>query len=113
MRTVVFVAPFPAEATIRFARAYSQLSGVRLIGVVQEPPRGERARPFAGLVRVDNALDVNDLRRGIEKIRNHFGGLHQIVGVSEPLQVPRLRTAAAPGASSIAEALKNDSSREP
>ena len=47
MRNVVFVAPFPLETTMRFARAAAGLAGVRLLGIVQEPPRGGDASLFA------------------------------------------------------------------
>jgi formate-dependent phosphoribosylglycinamide formyltransferase (GAR transformylase) len=88
MRTVVFVAPFPAEASMRFARSYSELKGVRLVGLVQKEPRGAAAQPFASFVKVDDALDVEQLIEGVEKVRKRHGGLHQVVGVLEPLQVP-------------------------
>ena len=50
MRNVVFAAPFPLETTLRFARAAARLDGVRLLGLVQEPPRGDDAKLFADVV---------------------------------------------------------------
>jgi len=88
MRTVVFVAPYPAEASMRFARAYAELKGVRVVGLVQKEPRGAAAEPFANFVHVKDAFDVPQLIAATEKVRKHYGGLHQIVGVLEPLQVP-------------------------
>ena len=88
MRTVVFVVPFAAEASIRFARAYSELKAVRVVGVVQKPPVGAAAKPFANLVKIDDVFDARQLIDACEKIRKRYGGLHQIVGVLEPLQVP-------------------------
>jgi formate-dependent phosphoribosylglycinamide formyltransferase (GAR transformylase) len=88
MRTVVFVVPYPAEASIRFARAYSELKGVRLIGLVQKQPTGAAAKPFSNFVRVADAFDLKQVIEGCEKVRKKYGGLHQIVGVLEPLQVP-------------------------
>jgi biotin carboxylase len=88
MRTVVFVMPYPAEASVRFARAYAELKGIRLVGVVQKPPAGAAAKLFANLVKVDDAFDVKQLVAACEKIRKRYGGLHTIVGVLEPLQVP-------------------------
>lgn len=88
MRTVVFVVPYPAEASIRFARAFAELKAVRLIGLVQKPPTGAAAKPFANFVKVNDAFDVGQLIEGCEKVRKKYGGLHQIVGVLEPLQVP-------------------------
>jgi len=88
MRTVVFVVPYPAEASIRFARAFSELKGVRLIGLVQKQPTGAAAKPFANFVRVADAFDLRQVIEACEKVRKKYGGLHQIVGVLEPLQVP-------------------------
>src|SRR5687768_1603998 len=88
MRTVVFVAPYPAEASMRFARSYAELKGVRLIGLVQKEPRGEAARPFTDFVHVTDALDTRQLIVATEKVRKKYGGLHQVTGVLEPLQVP-------------------------
>ncbi len=88
MRTIIFVAPFPAEASMRFARAYAELKNVRLIGLVQKEPRGAAAAPFADFVHVQDSFDVGQMIAACEKVRKKFGGLHQIVGVLEPLQVP-------------------------
>src|ERR1043165_984818 len=88
MRTVVFVVPYPAEASLRFARAFAELKAVRLIGLVQKPPTGAAAKPFANFVRVDDAFDPQQLIEACEKIKKRYGGIHQIVGVLEPLQVP-------------------------
>jgi biotin carboxylase len=86
MRTVVFVVPYAAEASFRFAKAFAELKGVRLIGLMQKaPPSGH---PFAGVVKVADAFDPQQIIEGAEKIRKKFGGLHQIIGVLEPLQVP-------------------------
>lgn len=88
MRTVVFVAPYPAEASMRFARSYSELKGVRLVGVVQKEPRGAAAEPFSSFEHVSDVFDVKQLVHAVEKVRKRYGGLHQVVGVLEPLQVP-------------------------
>jgi carbamoylphosphate synthase large subunit len=87
MRTVVFVVPYPAETSIRFARAFSELKGVRVIGVVQKQPTGLSAKPFANFVKVSDAFDPKELILACEKIKKRYGGLHTIVGVLEPLQV--------------------------
>ena len=88
MRTVIFVAPYPAEASMRFARSYSELKGVRVIGLVHKEPRGEAAEPFTGFVHVNDSFDVQQLIDACEKVRKRYGGLHQVLGVLEPLQVP-------------------------
>ncbi|MBM4360531.1 MAG: hypothetical protein FJ096_20690, partial [Deltaproteobacteria bacterium] len=61
MRSVVFVAPFPLETTMRFARAAARLGGVKLLGVVQEPPRGRDQRLFDELIRVKDGLSTQQL----------------------------------------------------
>jgi biotin carboxylase len=87
MRNVAFVAPFPLETTLRFARAASRLDDVRLVGIVQEPPRADQAAIFADLVRVRDGLDTAQLvEAGRELVRRH-GPLHRVLGVLEPLQV--------------------------
>lgn len=88
MRTVVFVMPYPAEASLRFARAFAELKAVRLVGLVQKLPTGASAKIFANFVKVDDAFDAKELIAACDKIRKRYGGLHQIVGVLEPLQVP-------------------------
>lgn len=92
MRTVVFVMPYPAEASLRFARAYAELKGVRLVGLVQKPPTGAAAKLFSNLVKVEDVFDVGQLVTACEKIRKRYGGLHTVVGVLEPLQVPLAET---------------------
>jgi hypothetical protein len=104
MRSVVFVAPFALETTLRFARAAAALPGVRLLAVMQEPPAGSgggRSRPklphedgrraddrrlFADLVRVDDGLSARELVEAVELLRRRHGQPHRIIGVLEPLQ---------------------------
>ena len=52
MRHVVFVAPFPAETTMRFARATKSLGDVRVTGVVNKQPTGEDAGLFGDMAHV-------------------------------------------------------------
>lgn len=88
MRTVVFVAPFPLETTLRFVRAAARLEGVRLLGVVQELPRGEDLRLFSDVARVNDGLSGAELIEAIELlVRKHGCTPDRIVGVLEPLQV--------------------------
>src|SRR5437868_11266452 len=61
MRNVVFVAPFPLDTTMRFARAAAGLGDVRLLGILQEPPRGGDAGLFVDLVTVRDGLDARQL----------------------------------------------------
>jgi formate-dependent phosphoribosylglycinamide formyltransferase (GAR transformylase) len=87
MRPVVFVAPFPLETTMRFARAAARLPGVRLLAVVQEPPRGRDARLFADVLRVRDGLSAAELAEAVALLRKKHGQPHRIVGVLEVLQV--------------------------
>jgi hypothetical protein len=88
MRTVIFAAPFALEATLRFALGASRLPGVRLVGVMQEPPQGSERHIFADIITVPNVLDPEQLIAGVEVARKRYGGLHRIIGVLEPLQTP-------------------------
>ena len=52
MRNVVFVAPFPLETTMRFARAAAKLEDVRFLGIFQEEPKGRDRKIFDDVVSV-------------------------------------------------------------
>ncbi|HUJ58958.1 MAG TPA: ATP-grasp domain-containing protein [Kofleriaceae bacterium] len=86
MRTVAFVAPFPLETTMRFARAAAALNDVRFVGIVQEAPRGDDARLFADLVTVGDGLDTRQLIAAAELLRERHGPIHRVLGILEPLQ---------------------------
>ena len=87
MRNVVYVAPFPMDATLRFARGLAGLSNVRLLGVMQHAPQSD-ANPFDDVAIVDNALDAAEIAKACELLRRHHGPLHRLTGILEPLQVP-------------------------
>jgi biotin carboxylase len=87
MRNVVFIAPFALETTLRFVRAVARLPGVRLLGVVQELPRGDDAALFADAIRVDDALDPGMLIDAVGLLARRHGAPHRILGILEPLQV--------------------------
>jgi biotin carboxylase len=87
MRHVVFIAPFPLETTMRFARAAARLDGVRLTAVMQELPRGEDARFFDDAVRVEDGLDTGHLVGAVEALARRHGRPHRILGILEALQV--------------------------
>jgi formate-dependent phosphoribosylglycinamide formyltransferase (GAR transformylase) len=87
MRNVVFVAPFPLDTTMRFARAAAALGNVRLLAIMQEAPRGDDASMFADLVTVADGLDAGQLTRAAELLRSRHGELHRILGILEPIQV--------------------------
>ncbi|MCS6798219.1 MAG: ATP-grasp domain-containing protein [Myxococcota bacterium] len=87
MRPVVFVAPFPLETTMRFARAAAALPGVRLLGVVRELPRGRDRALYADVERVADPLDAGQLEAAVRRLAARHGRPHRLVGVLEPLQV--------------------------
>ncbi len=87
MRNVVFVAPFPLETTMRFARAVGRLAGVRLLGIAQEAPGGEDRALFSEVVTVRDGLDTRQLVEAARLLEKRYGTLHRLVGILEPLQV--------------------------
>lgn len=84
MRNVVFVAPFPLEATMRFARAAAGLADVRLLGIVQELPR--EGRIYADAVTVADGLDTRQLIEAGRLLEKRHGKIHRVIGILEPLQ---------------------------
>lgn len=87
MRNVVFVAPFPLETTLRFARAAARLDDVRLLGIVQEAPGGADARLFHDIVQVADGLDTGQLIEAARVLERRHGKIHRVLGILEPLQV--------------------------
>jgi hypothetical protein len=91
MRTVVFVAPFLLEATLRFLEAVADLPGVAL-GVVSQDPferLPERVRrKVAQHWRVNDALDPSGIVEGVEGIESRLGPVERLLGTLEQLQVP-------------------------
>ena len=88
MRNVVYVAPFPLDATMRFSRGLATLADVRLLGVFQQAPRGEAGSHFASVVEVRDALDPDSISQGIAQLQQRWGPIHRITGILEPLQTP-------------------------
>lgn len=97
LRNVVFAAPFPLETTMRFARAAARLPNVRLLGVMQESPKGEDARLFSDLVRVSDGLSAQDLVDACRLLSARHGAIHRLTGILEPLQVQLAEARAALG----------------
>lgn len=91
MANVVFVAPFFAETTLRFARAMSREPGVRCGLLSQQPleqlPVDVR-RGFVAHQRVEDALDPAALARGVRTLASRMGGVERLVGILEQLQIP-------------------------
>jgi len=88
LRHVVYCAPFPGiAATHRFGKALRSLDGIRLVGVFQEPPKGEAAKIYDDVAIVENALDAKQLLAGVETLRRRHGPPDRILGILENLQV--------------------------
>ena len=87
MRHVVFVAPFPAETTLRFLRALHSLADVRVSVVAHSLPQGKDRQLYQPLARVEKPMDVQHLRRAVASLKQRWGQPTRIVGLLEPLQV--------------------------
>ena len=87
MRNVLFVAPFPLETTMRFARAAARLDDVRLLLIGQEFPKGTDAKLFGGAARVSKGLDTQQLIGAARELEAKYGPIHRVLGILEPLQV--------------------------
>jgi biotin carboxylase len=87
MRNVVFVAPFPLDTTMRFARAAAGLGDVRFLGIFQEAPRGDDASLFVDLVTVRDGLDPGQLIEAARLLERRYGRIHRVLGILEALQV--------------------------
>lgn len=86
-QTVVFVAPFPTDITMRFVRAASRMPDLKLLGVVHSVPGGPDAGVFADHVRIENPLDTADLIAGVAELKRRHGQPFRIIGILEAMQV--------------------------
>lgn len=86
-RNVVFVAPFPAETTMRFVRAIRKLDDVRLLGVVHTPPGGADANIYDDMVRITEPLSSKDIVDAVGVLKQRHGQPHRIVGILEAIMV--------------------------
>jgi hypothetical protein len=114
MRNVVFVAPFPLDTTMRFARADAGLADVRMLGIMQEAPRGGAASLFADLITVGDGLDAGQLVEAARVLERRHGPIHRVLGILEALQVQLgevRRALGVPGAGPDATELIRDKAR--
>ena len=86
-RNVVYVAPFPKEATLRFARALAALQDVRLLGVFQETPQGEARTLFQDAEVVSDGTDPQQIADACRRLMARHGPVHRLLGILEDLQV--------------------------
>lgn len=91
MATVVFVAPYALEATVRFVDAMTQVDGARIAVVGAEPvdafPEPVRSR-LAGHWRIDDCLDADQLTDAVARLRDRLGVVDALSAVLEPVLVP-------------------------
>jgi|SRR5262245_4997150 len=91
MRTVVFVAPYFVETTMRFVAAAARLEGVRFGLISHEPDAklpAELKSVVAAHLRVEDSLDPQQLADGVRRIAAHLGTPDRLIGTLEELQVP-------------------------
>jgi biotin carboxylase len=89
--TVLFVAPFYLDTTLRFARAVAELPGVRVGLVSQEGAEqlpADLRRRLAAHRRVTDALDPQQLVDAARALARELGPAERLLGVLEQLQVP-------------------------
>ena len=86
MRNIVFIAPFPMQATMKFGTAIAGLKQVRLIGIFQKAPSRENARYFDHVILVENAVNVDALTFKLKQVIATFGPIYRLLGILESLQ---------------------------
>jgi len=92
MKSVVFVAPYFAETTLRFVSAVTRLEGVETTLVSQDaasrlPP--ELRGRLGGHLQVDDALDPGVVADAVRSVRRAAGRpVERLIGTLEELQVP-------------------------
>jgi D-alanine-D-alanine ligase-like ATP-grasp enzyme len=91
MPTVVFVAPYFVETTMRFVAAVARLPGVRF-GLITHEPEGKlpaELRPHvAGHLQVADCLDPRQLMAAVPALAGRIGPIDRLIGTLEELQVP-------------------------
>jgi hypothetical protein len=92
MKSVVFVAPFFADTTLRFVGALSRVRGARVTLLTQDAPEklpAELRGRLAAVVRVSDALREEELARTVAAVaRNNRAPVDRLLGTLEELQVP-------------------------
>jgi biotin carboxylase len=85
MRTVLFVAPFLMDATLKFVQAVHSLPGVRLVVLTQDEPG--RLPPGAWHWKLDDATRTDRIVDAARQVMARTGGAHCITGILENIQV--------------------------
>jgi hypothetical protein len=90
MTSVVFVAPYFLETTLRFVQSVAKLPGVRTGLISQDPaerlPEGLRRR-IAAHRRIDDGLDAQQIADAVRALAAEIGPPARLLGALEQLQV--------------------------
>jgi biotin carboxylase len=86
MKNIVYVAPFPMNATLKFGNALCKLPNVRVFMITQKPPIGSIVKKFEKIVTISSALSVKQIREAVIQIQNVYGPVHRLLGVLENIQ---------------------------
>lgn len=84
MRTVLFVAPFLLDATLKFVQAAAAVPGVRLVVITQDEP--EKVPAGAQHWKVSDATRTDTIVDAARQIIARTGGAHCILGILENIQ---------------------------
>ena len=79
-RNVIFFAPVPDEATMRFVRAVAQLADVRLLGIVFKPPAGPDAALYDDVAFMNVSLVKNRWSPPIDSVMETTKRLYKAMG---------------------------------
>ncbi len=96
MPSVVFVAPFFLDTTLRFVEAVAELPGVRTglvsAGSGREAAAGARGK-LAAHWRIDDGLDPQQIADAVRGLARQRRSVDRLIGTLEQLQVPLARCA--------------------
>ncbi len=84
MRTVLFVAPFLLEATVKFIQAAVAVPGTRVVVLTQDEPG--RMPPGAWHWKVSDATRTDAIVDAARQVMARTGGAHCILGILENIQ---------------------------
>jgi formate-dependent phosphoribosylglycinamide formyltransferase (GAR transformylase) len=84
MRTVLFVAPFLLDATLKFVQAAAAVPNVRLVVITQDEPG--KVPPGASHWKVSDATRTETIVEAARQIMARTGGAHCILGILENIQ---------------------------
>lgn len=89
MRSVVFVAPFFADATLRFIHAAAKLEGAN-VGLISQDPSSkippEMKQRLAAHRQVRDGLDAKQILEAVQSIGREIGPCERLLGTLEQLQ---------------------------